>query len=963
MADAVHLVRACEVSLESVDCSPGPPAATVIAMRTGNSWARPASSGAPLFGRDAEVAMLGQLVARIPERGGSLILRGDPGIGKTALLVKASAAASSTGVSVLRTAGAPSETGLAFAGLHQLLRPVLSWPDRLPGPQRDALAAAFGTLDVAAPDPFLIALAALNLLAYAAERVPLLLVVDEAQWLDPPTASALAFIARRVDAEPIVVLFALRNGVASTLDGAGLPELRLGGLSDEAAAELVDASAADLTPGLRRRVLEIAAGNPLALLELPDALRLGDAGTGGLSPGPASLTSRLEHAFSQQVAGLPAQTRELLLLAAADERASAAELLAAASLLRGVKVPPDAWAPAEGADLVSIEGRSVLFRHPLVRSAIYQSAGAEGRRRAHAALAAVLTGEPDRRLWHVAASAVGPDESIADDVELLSARLARRGAIGVAIAASRRAAALTADSPRRCSRLLRAGELAFEAGQADTVRRLVGEAEQLNPDGEQRARLTWLRSTFADAVPGDRGQARSLVDAAEVAADAGNSELALHLLFGAAVGCWRSELGGPVRDRVAVAVERLRVPPTHPRRVVILAMSGPVRWGPAVAERLAAIEASADELGADEAYLAGMAARAIGDHDAAARFLASATTQLRAQGRLGVLAQALVMWGWVAIAQGSWASAEMLVDESGRLAEEVGQSWWRTGSLIARATLRGLRGEAEAAERLVAEAEKTAIAQGLNDLICMIAFARGVIWLGAGRPAVALEHLARAFDRNDPAFHEAARFMSVTYLADAAAQSGQRQVAAAVFEELEALARRTPSPTLHGGLVYARAVLAPDDGAERLYDVALRSDLKRHAFDHARLQLAYGAWLRRHRRVSESRAPLRAARQVFDALGCVPWGERTRQELRASGEPSRGRVPAARDRLSTQELQIAQMAAAGMTNREIGQQLYLSPRTIGSHLYRLFPKLGVTSRNQLAVALDGAGEAPATSSP
>jgi len=924
-------------------------------MRTGTPRARLGSSGSPLFGREAEVAMLDQLVEQIPERGRALVLRGDPGIGKTAMLAVASAAASAKSVSVLRTAGAQSETGLPFAGLHQLLRPVLPQLDQLPGPQRDALSAAFGMLDVTAPDPFLIGLAALNLLASAAERGPLLLVVDDAQWLDPPTADALAFIARRVEAEPIAVLFALRSGVASTLDSAGLPELCLGGLSDEVAGEFMDASAGDLTPGLRRRVLEVAAGNPLALLELPDVLRLDDAGIDGLSPGTVSLTSRLEHAFAQQASGLPAQTRDLLLLAAADERASAAELLAAASLLHKAEVPGDAWDPAQGAGLASIVGGSVIFRHPLVRSAIYQNEATGRRRRAHAALAAVLVGDPDRRLWHVAASTVGPDEPVARDVELLSARLARRGAIGVAIAAARRAAALSADSSRRCSRLLRAGELAFEAGQTDLLRRLVREAEQMNPDGEQRARLTWLRVTFADAVPGDQGQTQSLVDAAEVAADAGNSDLALHLLFGAGVRSWRSDLGEQLRERVAAAVERLRVPQTHPRRVVILAMAGPVRWGSVVSDRLAAIEASADELNADEAYLAGMAARAIGDHDVAARFLASATTQLRAQGRLGVLTQVLVMWGWVAIAQGSWTSAEMLMDEAGRIAEEVGQSWWRTGSLIAHATLRGLRGEAEAAERLVAEAEKAAISQGLNDLICMIAFARGLICLGAGQPEVALEHLTRVFDRSDPAFHEAARFMSITYLADAAAQSGQGHIAAAILEDLETLAQRTPSPTLHGGLRYARAVLAPDDEAGRLYAVALRSDLRHRAFDHARLQLAYGAWLRRHRRVTESRAPLRAAQQVFDALGCVPWGERARQELRASGEQSRKRVPAARDQLSTQELQIAQMAATGMTNREIGQQLYLSPRTVGSHLYRLFPKLGVTSRNQLGHALDVAG--------
>jgi len=896
--------------------------------------------------------MLDQLVARIPERGAALVLRGDPGIGKTALLAVASAAASSKGTSVLRTAGAQSEIGLAFAGLHQLLRPLLTGLDRLPGPQRDALSVAFGAIDVPAPAPFLIALAALNLLTDAAEQVPLLLVVDEAHWLDPPTAGALAFIARRVDAEPIAVLFAVRDGAGSVLDGAGLPELCLGGLDGEAAGELVDASAADLTPDLRRRVLQIAAGNPLALLELPAALRLGDARIDGLWPGTVPLTSRLKRMFAEQMSGLPAETRDLLLCASADECASDVELLAAASLLRGAEVRLDAAAPAEGAGLASITDGSVIFRHPLVRSAIYQSASAGRRRQVHAALAAVLTDDPDRRLSHVAASTAGPDETIAREVELLSVRLARRGAMGVAVAAARRAAALSADSARRCSRLLRAAELAFEAGEPDLLQHLVREAGQLNPDGEQRARLTWLRNTFADTVPGDQSQMRSLVDAAELAADAGHSDLALRLLFGAALRCWRSDLGEPARDRVAVAVERLPVPQTHPRRVVTLAMTGPVRWGPVVSERLAVIEASADELTADEAYLAGMAARAIGDHDAAARFLESATAKLRAQGRLGALTQVLVMRGWVAIALGRWASAEMLVDESGRLAAEVGQSWWRTGSLIASAALRGLRGETEIAERLVAEAEKTAIPQGLNDLICMIAFARGVTWLGAGRPAVALEHLTRAFNRNDPAFHEAARFMSVTYLADAASQSGQRHVVAPILDELEALAQRTPSPTLHAGLVYARAVLAQDDAAEWLYTAALGSDLRQHPFDHARLQLAYGAWLRRHRRVSESRGPLRAARQVFDALACVPWGERARQELRATGEQSRPRIPGPRDQLTPQEVQIAQMAADGLTNREIGEKLYLSHRTIGSHLYRIFPKLDITSRAQLASRLD-----------
>jgi len=917
---------------------------------------RPGVHSPSLFGREAEVAILDQLVNRIPDRGGALVLRGDPGIGKTELLSVASTAASSQGMSVLHAAGTQSEAGLAFAGLHQLLRPVLTGLDRLPEPQRGALSAALGLTDALAPEPFLIALAALNLLAYAAERTPLLLIADQAEWLDAPTTRALAFIARRLDDEPVAILFALRDGPANPLDGAGLPHLRLGGLDERAAGELLHATAADLTPGLRRRILRLAAGNPLALLELPAALRAIPGRMDWPASGSLSLTSRLERAFAEQASGLPTQTRDLLLLAAADERASAPELLGSASLLSGSEVSLAALDEAEIAGLAGIVDGSVIFRHPLVQSAIYQAATAERRRQAHVALAAAIDGDPDRRLWHVAASTVGPDEAIAHEVELLSVRLARRGAVALAVAAARRAAALSADSARRCSRLLRAAELAFEAGEPDLVEQLANEAEQLTPDPEQRARLAWLRSTFADAARDDPGQTRSLIDAAEDAADAGNSDLALHLLFAAAVRCWRSDHGQQTRDRIADAVERLAVPKTHPRRIATLAMAGSMRWGPDVSERLAALEASAVMLTADEEYLAGLAARAIGDHDAAARFLGSATGQLRAQGRLGVLVQVLVMRAWVAIAQGNWPSADLLVDESDRLAREVGQSWWQTGSLIARAILCGLRGDTAVAERLAADAEKTVVSVGLTDLSCMIAFTRGVIWLGAGRPAGALDHLTRAFDRTDRAFHESARFMSITYLADAASQSGQPHVVTPILDELEQLARCTHSPTLHAGLVYARPVLAEDDEAERLYDMALKGDLRHQPFDHARLQLAYGIWLRRQRRVSESRAPLRAARQVFDALACIPWGERARQELRAAGEQSRDRVPAARDRLSAQELQIARMAATGMTNPEIAQQLYLSPRTVSSHLYRLFPKLGITSRSQLAGAIAAAAE-------
>ncbi|CAA9219068.1 MAG: hypothetical protein AVDCRST_MAG04-532 [uncultured Acetobacteraceae bacterium] len=904
----------------------------------------------PIFGREHELARLEQLVDGVSERGAALLVRGEPGIGKSTLLAAAVRYAETAGMRVLRATGVQSETHLPFAGLHQLVLPVLDRAEDLPPPQRTALFAAFGMVAAEAPDRFLIALALLELLSDVAERAPLLVVAEDAQWLDRSTIGALAFVARRVEHEPIVVVAASRDEAEGLFDGAGLPELRLGGLDEVTAGALLDTCGRQLAPTVRKQLLEQAGGNPLALVELPILLGADELGGRSLLPAPLPLTERLERAFAAQASGLPVKTQTLLLIGAAADGGVLAELLLAASALEGGEVTPDTLAPAVAAGLVHLDGARLRFRHPLVRSAVYQSADGARRRASHAALAEVLSGQPDRRAWHAAAATLGPDEEVAAELEQLASRAERRGATIVAVAALERAAALSDDAARRCERLLRAAELAFELGQHDLVEGLAKEAVELAPGPHQRARLAWIRESFTDGVPGDAARVQFLLEAAKRVSLARDTDLALKLLNGAALRCWWADPGERARESVVRAAEGLEVAASDPRLVAILSLAGPIRCGAVVIERLSHAPQSTfvDPYGA---YLGGTAAVAVGDYALALRLFHDATAQLRSQGRLALLAQSLTLRAWSAIRLGSWNAARSVVDEAWRLAHETQQPMWTAGAQIAGAMLAGVRGEEDLAEHLIIEAERFTVPNRLSALLAVGAHARGVTALGGGRYADAFEQLRRMFDPADPAYHHMDRLGGVGYLADAAMHSDNRGAALAIVGEIEQLAARTPSPGVRFEILYARPVLADDDHAEALFEDAIGGELSNLPFFRARLQLAYGAWLRRQRRIAESRAPLRAAREVFEALEAIPWSERAHQELRAAGET--GRRPEAPDELLTpQELQIARMAASGLSNREIGQQLYLSHRTVGAHLYRAFPKLGITTRGQLRDALN-----------
>jgi len=907
----------------------------------------PATDGG-VVGRDQELRALYALIEAVETGGTALIVRGPAGIGKSALLVAARRHADTRGSRTLHTLGIQSETDLPFAGLHQILHPVLAGANELPDPQRAALLAAFGADSSSTPDLFLIALGTLNLLSNAATNSPILLVADDAQWLDPATADVLAFVARRLEMEPIVMLAAIREGHASPLLETDAAQLSVGPLDETSAQAVLSARAPALTELDRRQLLLEAAGNPLALVELAVTTRLEPVAA--RASGPVPLTERLERAFAAQEAELPADTQTLLLVASADDGARVDEILAAASVVAGREVSAESLTPAVAARVVAVDGPDVHFRHPLIRSAIYQAATVPERRSAHAALAEVLVSDRDRRTWHRAASSGAPDETIAAELEALAGRAKRRGAVTTALAALERSARLTSDSERGCERLLLAAELAFELGRIDLVQALVEEAERLPAAARQRARITWIRESFTDGVPGDPTRIYALVDAAQECSSGGQTDLALSLLMGAALRSWWTDPGEDACRAVVTTAEQLDVAADDPRLIAVIAVAGPIMRGATVIERLSRL-AGAGGRDAHTAALLAEAAHAVYEFDRAPQFSDEATAALRAQGRLAVLAQVLTMAAWDAIHLGDFHEAASKADEAGRLARETAQPIWIAGTQVAMALLAGLRGDEDGAETLLAEAELITIPKRLSAILSVGALARGLTALGAGRPSDAFEHLTRMFDPTDAAFHHIDRFSGISHLADAALLSGNQNTARAIISDLGPLLEQTPSMGLRIGILYARPILATDDDAEAHFLEALAGEPARWPFMRARLQLEYGAWLRRHRRNADSRAPLRIAAETFDALGTAPWSERARVELRASGETTRRRAPDTRNQLTPQELQIAEMAAAGLSNREIGQQLYLSHRTVASHLYRLFPKLGITSRSQLNATL------------
>ena len=561
----------------------------------------------------------------------------------------------------------------------------------------------------------------------------------------------------------------------------------------------------------------------------------------------------------------------------------------------------------------------------------------------------MLTHDPDRRAWHLAASATGPDEEVALQLEEAADRAQRRGAIAVAVNGLQRASALSPDPAAKGKRLLRAVELSVDLGRFDVAIGLLSEVEALDIEASDRLRAILIREGFNDSASADPQHAKRLVELA-AGASAQDVDLALGLLRAAALQCWWTDPDDDTRSLVVRTTERIGIDTKDPRILAIRAIADPVRQGGLVIEQLAEFVGS-DSADPSLTRLYGQAAFTVGDMERAALFMEEASAGLRQQGRLGILVPALNFLAWARLRLGDFTLAASAADEDVRLAGETDQAIWRASSRVAQGMVAAVRGNLDEAEDIARETEAALISTKEATFSSLVPLIWGVVAIAAERYGDAYSHLRRLFAPKDPVYHYLERWRGLGYMAEAAAHSGQQVDARAIVHDLEGLAAQTPSPGVHVLLGYARAVLAEDEQAEALFNEALAVDFSHWPFERARLHLEYGAWLRRHRRLAESRTPLRSARNTFDALGAVPWGDRARQELAASGETSRKRTPGAWDQLSPQELQIAQLASEGLSNREIAERLYLSHRTVGTYLYRIFPKLGVTTRAQLHLAL------------
>ncbi|MCU1613210.1 MAG: transcriptional regulator, LuxR family [Frankiales bacterium] len=907
----------------------------------------------PFVGRDAELSALRRAVEEAAQSGQALLLRGDPGVGKSALLQAVGQIGAAQGWRVLRTDGTPAEQRLPLAGLHKLLRPVRSRiPELLPGGPREALEGTFG-FPQADLDIYRVALACLDLFSALARSARMVVLVDDAHWLDRSSAEVLAFVARRLEADPVLLVAASRFGPDQPLADAGLPELEVGPLDGPASAALLDRSAPNLESASRRSVLETAAGNPLALLELPQSL----SGAGRDDPGgTVHLTRRLERGFLGRTRELPPATRDLLLVAAVNDSDDLAEVLAAAGMLAEAALRVEDLHPAVADGLIRLDPSTIAFRHPLVRSAVQQGIPAERRRAAHTALAEVVIDQPDRRVWHRAAAVAGSDEAVAAELADAAARAQRRGAVPGALQALERAAELSGSGTARGRRLLRAAELAAEAGRPADSRGYLGRARPLLADPHDRLRLDAVDEITDGAMLGGAARVDALIGLAEDARIRDDQDLALRFLLRAAMRCWHLDFGPEVEHRVLAAADRLGAGVHDPRRLVIYAYASPFECAATVLDVLTGRSPQPDDDPAD-LLMYGYAGACTGAYREAETYCRAAADGLREQGRLTLLAEALSLLAWSALRRSRWRVAAPAAEECVRIAREIRQPVPEAAGLAAGAAIAGIRGDVATADELAGQAEELATATRNTIGLAVTHLARGLTAAGRGRQQEAFEQFWHLYAPHDPAAQRMQACRTIGHLAEAASRTGHAAAARAELARFESLAARTPADGVQVALRLARAFLAEPSDAEHAFTVALDADWSDWAFEHGRLLLGYGSWLRRSQRVTESRVQLRAALHEFTSSGAVPWAEQAQRELRAAGEAGSGPGSPATlgwEQLSPREAQIAELVVEGFSNKEIGQRLYLSPRTVSSHLYRVFPKLGVTSRGQLARALSRA---------
>ncbi len=900
-----------------------------------------------MHGRDRELALLTDLLDRA--RSGdatALVIRGEAGVGKSALLDATIVAATSAGMRVLRSQGLESESPLAFAGLHQLLRPLLARIEVLPAPQAQALRVAFGQREGPAVDPFVVALATLGMLTDAAEAQPVLAVVDDAHWLDDASADALMFAARRLQADPVAVVFASRDGDSRTLEADGITDMRLDGLDANAARTLLaDRLGAQLSDEVTRALLAQTGGNPLALVELPTELTAEQLAGSAPLPTQLHLTERVQRVFLDRCRRLPEQVQALLLVAAADDTGGLAVVQEAAALLG---VPHDAVHQAERANLVVTDRESLRVRHPLVRSAMYQAATGHERRAAHRALAAALGADrdPDRQAWHLAAAADGPDLEVATALDRVGERAERAGGYAAAAAAYERAADLTAPEPLRARRLFSAARCAWACGDAARAATLAQAARPLADDRLLGADIDRLRARVEINV-GSAATAHHILISAARAVAADDPVRALEMRVAATLT--HQYNAGIPQDTADTWPSDARLPADARTRCLRDLLSATTAdsahaWADALQSLARAVETVPEVDDADVVANVGNAALHLGDDDAHRRCYGRMLAGARSRGAVASVLYALPRLAFADLLGGRWDRVRDAADETLALAAAVGQRPLAAAPLAWLTLLAAQRGDAgyEDLRTRLNAAERQHLGVLTDPVHDLSRWAAGIRASQAGDAADALHQLSRL--RVAPIARMAAldRF-------DAAVRADRRPLAQQWAQDLAGFADASGWGWAHAAAAYGQALLARPAEALRLFEAALAHHARANRpYELARMHLAYGELLRRSQRRVDARTHLRTALTVFDDLGAEPFGTRARQELRASGETARKRNPSTLTALTPTELQVVQLVARGLSNKDVAAQLWISPRTVAFHLRGSFAKLGVSSRGELA---------------
>ncbi|MET9176487.1 AAA family ATPase [Streptomyces misionensis] len=908
--------------------------------------AREGDEGEQIVGRDAELASLFRALNPATDDP-VLLLLGDVGMGKSTLLDRAVRRAEAGGARVLRARGSESESNLAFSALHQLLRPVSADIDGLPERQRAALHGAFGAGPATADcDLMLLGVAVLSVLSAQGTRAPVLVALDDAQWFDRASMDVLSFAARRLAGEPVTMLVTARVGDHLPGFERHVPTLTLGPLDDAAAGRLLDLQPHRPTGWTRTRILDQAEGNPLALVELAKAAAA--PGPAATSPpaGPLPLTAHLERIFAARLDDLPAPTRQALLLLAAMDSVDSALAVSAAV--------PDAadaaWPPAERAGLIRSTGRDLRFSHPLARSAVYHGASLDARREAHMVLAQSLWDEPDRRAWHVAAAATHPDAAVSGELKRTADRARRRGGHAAAAKALQRAADLS-PRPGDSARLLveaaaeaaLTGDLAWVVELATAARARTDDASLLAEAAAQVGRLTVLTVRHSAAFP-------QLLDAAEELAPVEPST-ALDVLAGAAVVRYYSGQDSQ-KDRIDAALRGLREDATRAwLRTWVRAVSDPFDDRAELLARLPRVAAEArshpDRLTAYGvmAWLLDETPRAVLAFDEA--FDRWGSREALPDGLGGAAA-----WSYVEL--GRWERAREACARGSAVGAAAGLDHAVACAAAVDAAVLAYQGDPTAARARAEEA--LALIDPLESRSVYV-FARralGAAALAEGAHETAFEQLRTIFTADGVPVHYHASYPALAELAAAAVRADRHAEAAAIVERAARTLAGDVSPRLSALINRARGLLAGPRNAEPYFRAALADPVLRHwPFERAQTLLDFAEWLRRRRRITEARVPLAEALEIFRRLGARPWTERARTESRAAGLDVTPAAPDALAELSPQQQQIIRLAADGLTNREIGEKLFLSPRTVSSHLYRSYPKLGITARSQLRDLIEG----------